>query len=151
MILTAFFIAVITVMAWRFGGRPSLRICPICVGVSGTWILFTAAVLAGYLPGDYKLPIAMLMGGSVVGIAFQGEKRFKWAADDIFYWKAPVIIVGMPVAYWLFIKMSWAVLALEIILLAFAAYVLFAGSGGEKSQTNKHKVDEIKKKMESCC
>src|SRR3990167_11130016 len=47
-------------------------ICPICAGAAGTWIWLLAAKGLGY-PIDPLIP-ALLMGGSVVGIAYSAEK-----------------------------------------------------------------------------
>ena len=147
------------------------KICPICAGVSGSWLILTAGIVFGHWSGDYKLPIAMLMGGTVVGIAFQGETKFDWARRDIYtwkknpwskflssnssvflwFWKAPVVILGMPIAYWLFKNMGSTTLVVEVILLALIIYAFFIKSSRSDKHADGGRVAELEKKMKNCC
>ena len=38
-----------------------LEICPICVAVSGTWLILTALVLSGYLNSEIFLPLVIIL------------------------------------------------------------------------------------------
>lgn len=129
------------------------KICPICAGVSGSWLILTAGVVLGRWSGDYKLPIAMLMGATVAGIAFQGEARFDWAKKGIYMWKAPVVIIGMPVAYWLFKNMSLWTLVVEILFLSILIYYFFVRSSRSNSaeHVDDRHVRELENKMKGCC
>ena len=89
------------------------------------------------------------MGGTVVGIAFQGEKKFKWA-KNLFYWKAPVIIVGFIIAYLLLINISWTTFIIELVLLGFLTYFLFLQPIAGKSPQGES-VSELEEKLEDCC
>lgn len=91
----------------------------------------------------------MLMGGTVVGIAFQGEKTFTWARKNIFYWKAAVIILGMPVAYFLFINISPSIVLVELLVMAIIAYFLFLKS--KKGDADTEGISELEEKMKNCC
>lgn len=151
MFLAIIFIIIITISAALLNRIWRWKICPICAGVSGSWLILTAGIVFGNWSGDYKLPIAMLMGGTVVGIAFQGEAKFTWAKGNIWFWKTPVVILGIPVAYWLLQNMSLETFAVEIILLAFLNYIFFfkfTRGGGRKN--NRH-ADELEEKMKNCC
>lgn len=109
--------------------------------VSGIWLILTALVLAGYLRSETFLPlIALLMGGSVVGIAYQvGGKR-------------PLIIgAGMLLAFLAVRNLSFKVFVLEVLVMAALAYFLFGEKNGwvnsGKSKTRK----SLEEKLKQCC
>jgi hypothetical protein len=128
------------------------NICPICVGVSSLWLLLTVGIVWGFLsPDQFIVPIALLMGGSVVGIAYLGEKKFRWASDNQKFWKAIVIIVGMTLAYILVSNISKTTLFIELIMMFYLAYLFFIKTPNlQHENTSKH-VEEIEKQMEQCC
>ncbi|MDP2664447.1 MAG: hypothetical protein Q8O97_00530 [bacterium] len=89
-------IAVITGAVWLVGKVLPFKVCPICAGVSGTWLWMLVALFLGY---EIDLVIAaMLLGGSVVGIAYQLEKRLP-AGHSPLLWKALFVPAGFVVAY----------------------------------------------------
>ena len=118
-----------------------LEICPICVAVSGTWLILTALVLSGYLNSEIFLPlISLLMGGSVVGVAYQVGKR-----------KPIIISVGMLLAFWAVRNLSFKVFLLEFAVLAILAYFLFVKrDGGDKPGDPKTR-ELLEDKMKNCC
>ena len=62
-----------------FGARRYLRmpLCPLCAGVSLTWIWMLAGMWLGYLPIEkYEIMTATLMGGSVIGIVKKLEEKW---------------------------------------------------------------------------
>ncbi len=139
-----------TVLTYLFNKITHWKICVVCAGVSLTWLTLTALVLGGIRPTSYfLLPIALLMGGTVVGIAFQGEKKFKWA-KNLFYWKVPVVIIGFVIAYLLLINMSWPTFIFELILLGILIYFLFLQPTANRLST-KESVSELEDKLEDCC
>ena len=121
-----------------------LEICPICAAVSGTWLTLTALVLFGYLNPEIFLPlISLLMGGTVVGVAYQIGKR-----------KPVVIGVGMLLAFWAVRNLSFKVLILELTVLATLAYFLFVKrNGGDKSAPPRDPKTRklLEDKMKNCC
>lgn len=151
MITAILLVLVITVIVVALNKSLPFKVCPICAGISGSWLILTAGILLARWSGDYKLPIAMLMGGTVVGIAFQGEAKFEWAKKGIYMWKAPVIILGMPVAYWLFKNMSLMTLAVEIAALAILMYSFFIRSHNISKHENDKHITELENKMKNCC
>lgn len=117
------------------------RICPICVTVSGVWLILTALVLAGYLRSETFLPlIALLMGGTVVGVAYQFESQ-----------RPLIIAAGMLLAFLAVRSLSFETLLLEFAVLAALAYFLFrkrgAADGAEKSETR----ESLEEKLKQCC
>ena len=150
LLVSSILIVGFTALTYFFNRITHWKICVICAGVSLAWITLNALILSGLLaPSFYLLVIAMLMGGTVVGIAFQGEKRFKWA-KNLFYWKAPVVIIGFIIAYLLLVNISWTTFIIELILLGFLTYLLFfQPSGGKSSQGEA--VSELEEKLKDCC
>ena len=74
------------------------KICWICVTISSLWLVMSALVAWHMAPfGVLGLPIALLMGGSVVGIANQ---RYSLR------WKITTIIIGMPIAFLLITNLT---------------------------------------------
>src|SRR3989344_9626699 len=116
-----------------------LEICPICAAVSGTWLILTALVLSGYLNSAIFLPlISLLMGGTVVGVAYQIGKR-----------KPIIISVGMLLAFWAVRNLNFAVLILEIAAVAAIGYFLFFKPSAESR--GKRPESELEKKLQDCC
>ena len=135
-------------------GLLPFRICPICAGVSATWLLLSAAVLAGLIQKEVFFPLILLfMGGSVVGIAYQGEKSFSWAMRSPLLWKTIAISALMPLAFWAAQAMSVKVLVGEIMALSLLAYLFFARRPEEKKPAADGipKVRELEEKLKQCC
>ena len=128
---------------------PSL--CPICLGVSLTWLTLTALILSGILPATYYLlPTTILLGGTVVGIVYQGEKKFK--AMRAFTSKLIMLLGGFILAYLFLENLSWLALALATAILAPLAYLFFLRSPrAGATETSPKAVEELKDKMEDCC
>ena len=83
------------------------KICPLCVSVSALWLVLSAGVAWGYLAAaTFLLPIALLMGGSVVGVA----NRFTTVRQ-----KGLALVIGFPLAYLLVINLSPLIVGLELL------------------------------------
>lgn len=117
----------------------NIRICRLCAGVSLLWLSLSAGVAFGFLPiSDFQLPIAVLMGGTVVGIAYQRNSL---------RWKTTVVIIGMPLAYLLLVNLSTTIVIIEFVILVAFAFVLF----GRKTPADSERVRDLEEKMKSCC
>src|SRR3989338_1790721 len=149
----------ITTAVFRLGNEIlKIKVCPICAGTSLTWIGLTAGVLLGILaPTSYLSPIIIMMGGTAVGIAYQAEKKFPWAAS--LAGKSLIIASGFILVYFFINNLGWPSLIAETFLLLVLGYFLFIkGSGqtqtelpaGEK-ETARAKVGELEEKIEECC
>lgn len=132
-------------LAWV--GRRTLRVsvCPICVGVAGTWLWMLLGRHFGLAVDTAMLPL--LLAGSVVGIAYQLE-RFVAAGRSAALWKGVAIPLGLAAAYALE-QSLWGLLVAFLSALAVAAVVFFrsaaaAGPAGEA-------VEELKRRMKQCC
>lgn len=157
MLLALILIIIITLLAWAVSRFMAIKICPACVGVSGTWLLLTLGVLMGLLdPETWRLIIAILMGGSVVGIAFQGEKSIKWAAENPMWWKIIIVLPGFLAVYGAVKYMSWMTLVFAVAILGIVMYSFFVrkhdrdktrGIHGGESAT----VHDLEKKLDKCC
>ena len=137
-----------------------IKICPICVVVGGTWFALSVGVVLGYLsPEQFIIPIAILMGGSIVGIAYQGAQKFEWARKNSLLWKFIVIFTGMPIAYLLVSNLSKRVVTIELILLLITARFFFverqkkpSGSGENQVKLGENQeIRDIEEKMKQCC
>ena len=157
-ILTVISIFVITCAVWTVNKLFPFKVCPICAGVSGTWLWMLAASLLGYQI-DLAI-VAMLMGGSVVGIAYQLEKKLS-AGKSALLWKVLFIPVGFVVAYSL-VSSQWAMLAASLGIAGALALLFLRSSGKDQSNVKVAAQsqlgeprpmgrEELKKKMENCC
>ena len=78
MIIAILSIILITVIAWAFDKKLPIRICPVCAGVSLTWLWLLLGMGYGLLSIEkYQLITAILMGGSVVGITDKLSEKYK--------------------------------------------------------------------------
>jgi hypothetical protein len=152
--LTLLFLALIimTVVYW-LGSVLPFKICAICAGVSGAWLLATLGILLGFVSlNDYRLPILMLMGGTAVGIAFQGQEKLAFAKKNIWRWKVPSTLIGLGIFYWFFTNMGWLTFAAEAGLLGFLIFVFFIRKNEiVHGVTEKTSNQGIKEKLEECC
>jgi len=142
--ITIVSIAGITCAVWLANKVLPFKFCPICAGVAGTWLWMLGLHQLGYQI-DLVI-VAMLMGGSVVGIAYQAEKKLP-AAKLLLLWKALFIPAGFAAVYSL-VSSQWAMAAASLAL-AFALSWAFFKSSETKQPAGK--VEELKKKMENCC
>ena len=146
LILTIISILVITLVAWFANRLLPFTICPICAGSLFTWVGLLGLYFTGY-PIDPVLP-AVLMGGSVVGIMYQVDKKLSDRATGArLLFKVFFIPVGIIAAYST-LKEWWIVsgLALIVLLLVSLPFLFARGTVGAS-----RKADEIEKEMKNCC
>lgn len=127
---------------------PSFGVCPVCAGVAGTWLWMFAARYYGY-PADINI-ISLLMGGSVVGITYQLERKIR--PGKIMAWKILFIPAGFMLSYNL-IYFSWLYLILSIvaILSLLFIFLVWPVSGSMDSKNNGRNVEGLEEKMKNCC
>ncbi|OGD25563.1 hypothetical protein A2819_01370 [Candidatus Azambacteria bacterium RIFCSPHIGHO2_01_FULL_40_24] len=143
---------IIIVIVYIFNKILSFRVCPVCAGVSMTWFIISLAVGLGWLPFlQYQLVIAILMGGTAVGIASQAEKKFPKFADKIFLFKTPIIFGGFLLAYWGVSRITLGSILIEALVLIFAAYVFFIRKSKINDSGTNENIEKLKKDMEECC
>ncbi|MBI4217418.1 MAG: hypothetical protein HY603_01300 [Parcubacteria group bacterium] len=149
-ILTVISILAITCAVWMANKLLPFKVCPICAGVSGTWLWMLAASLLGYQI-DFVI-VAMLLGGSVVGIAYQLEKKLpagsaNWRTPLL--WKTIFIPAGFVAAYGI-LTHQWIAFLAALAFLLLASFI-FLFSTGDKPGPRKETVKELEKKMKDCC
>jgi hypothetical protein len=146
-VLSIFALTGVVWLANRFLG---FRVCPICAGVSLTW----AWLLTGYLLDFIVDPvlIAALMGGSVVGIAYQLEKRPSFAKASegkALLWKTLFMPAGFALVYFVLTRSWLPAMGATIVLAAIA--VAFLTKRATTSKTEPSAVAELEEKMKKCC
>jgi len=146
MIIAAIFILLMGGLASLLGRVLPFRICPVCVGVSGSWILLSLGVLTGYLLfAEYQTVVALLMGGTVVGLAYQGRRE-----SPLF--RFPVIVGGFGLVYWLVNHLTWLTFGIELILLIFAGYVYFVRPARKPARAEtSDRTKQLEEKLKNCC
>jgi len=144
-LITAISILGITGFAWLAGKVLPFRVCPICVGVAGTWIWMLSARLAGFA-FDASMP-AILLGGSVVGMAYQLEKHLPQGRSALL-WKTLFLPTGFGAAYGLIVP-HWSLLAMAVAALLLLAAVFFVPR--HHSERNSAAVEKLERDMKKCC
>ena len=152
-LITIGLISAIASLVWMMNRILPFRICPVCVGVSLTWLLVLAGLNLGLLAADGWLLIAAIaMGGTVVGIAYQGEKRFNWAAGNAMKFKLFVVLIGFLLVYLALNLVSWVVFWAEISILGVVAYLYFIMPREiEQKVKDPANIQEIEEKLKNCC
>ena len=120
------------------------NMCPICVLVSGAWIVLLTLRFFGYDVSESFS--ALLMGGSVVGISYVLVKRIQSGRATL--WKLLAIPIGFAAA-WALLHFAWAPFTL-----ASLAYVLLwtvMRKRNDPKETAKENPIDIKKELENCC
>lgn len=122
------------------------RICPICVGVSGTWLWMIIAQILGFRMD--VLVIGILLGGSVVGIAYQLAKRVSESKSLAL--KIIVIPLGFFAAYNL-ATLNWTVFLISLAVIVVAIFGFWKVSIQHDPEEKKQVVKELEDKMKNCC
>lgn len=120
-----------------------LPICPVCVLVSGTWIVLL--VLRGLGSQIDLALISMLIGGSVVGISYTLAKRLP--PDRQTNWKLLSIPLGFVVSYAALIGL-WLICAGALVALGIVALFFFTR---KKNKAASSGATELEDKMKQCC
>lgn len=154
LIITIASILILSFLVWLANRFLPLKICPICAGVSGTWIWLIIGYFLGYQI-DVTIP-AILMGGSVVGVAYQLEKKLLvksalpaggWRTPLL--WKVLFIPAGFILAYGILTK-EWTMSFAALIFLLGISF-LFLSKNSRRNSEQKETIEELKKKMDNCC
>src|SRR3989304_3160450 len=141
-------ILIITLAVWLVNKKLPFKICPICAGVALTWLWLLIGMLAGNLSAtSYQLPIAILMGGTVVGLMSKLEKFIK--PNFGLLWKTVFVISGFS-AFYSLITNKW----LFFTIAAFLALVATFSFKKRRIESEKEKTEqakELEEKMKKCC
>ena len=149
-IITTILILVISFTVWLLNKATPFKICPVCVGISLTWFLISAGIVIDLLTVDsWKLIVAITMGGTAAGIAFQAEKRFNWHSPMI---KLPIIIIGFILSYFAVGNIGLWTLMAEVAIILVLGYLFFISKvDSSANATDSKKLKELEEKMKDCC
>jgi len=144
MSITIISILSVSAIVWGANKFMPFTVCPICAGVFITWVWLVGALLVGYQVNPI-IP-ALLMGGTVVGIAYQLEKRQSGASvSAILFRKVLFIPTGFVAAYGI-LEQEWTTSFVAAILLLLIALVPVSKLGASVETKS-----GLEKKMEDCC
>lgn len=139
-------VVLLTGLVWFVNRFIPRRICPICAGVAGTWGWMLTASFLGY--GIDITIVALLMGGSVVGVAYQLENKISLQKSALVF-KTLFIPSGFVVAYALFMK-EWGLFFVALVAVCVIVYNFIALKDKKHNLPNK-KAKELENKMKNCC
>ena len=132
-------------LMWAARRLLGLPVCPICLGVGGTWLWMLVGRELGYRIDATML--AVLLGASVAGIAYLIEKRLPHGRSALL-WKTLFIPSGAVAAYAL-VAQLWPVVAVaSVILVLLTTFFLVAPAGAPAPGGS---VEELTAKMKNCC
>ena len=138
-------ILVIAALAWGANSVLRVRVCPICLGVGLTWLWMVIARFSGFAVDTSMLPI--LLGGSVVGVAYQLEKHLPQGRSALL-WKTLFIPAGFVAAYGLAVP-DWPVLGGAVGALLLLTVIFFLAP---KSQVkDPAAIEKLEQQMKKCC
>ncbi len=138
-------IAVLTAFAFAIRRLARVPLCPICAGVAGTWAWLLLASWYG-VSMDPVLP-ALLMGGSVVGITYQLERRIRPGHSPLLM-KAVLVPLGFLAAYALLARLWPLGLAASVGIIAASAFFLLPSRGTPGGHGTR---ERLVKELEQCC
>ena len=139
-------ILVLTGLARLAGKALRLSLCPICIGVVGTWGWMLAARLAGFASDPAML--AMLMGASVVGFAHHFEPHLAPQRSRLL-WNTLVLPAGFAAVYAL-VSERWGAAAVAALVLALVA-AWFVLPPPRAARTDDAAVKKLEEQMKRCC
>ena len=148
----------ITLLMWCANRILPFRVCPICAGVLGTWVGLIIVYLSGHTI-DLAVP-ALLMGGSVVGIVYQFEKKLPEGKSPLLF-KTFLIPAGFIAAYSI-LAQWWSVFLVALIFLLGMSFIFLspkrnlnsrkeAATAPEGNKSHSLKREELENKMKNCC
>ncbi len=144
-------ILAIAALAWAARRAFDLPLCPICLGVGGTWAWLLAVRILGLPIDTTMLPI--LLGGSVVGTAYLLEKRLPPGRSGLL-WKTLSIPLGF-IAVQGLLAFDWIVVAAALGALVVLSALFFrappAPAIASAPTTGSAAVEELKRRMKDCC
>lgn len=148
MIIAILSILVLTGFVYVLNKKLLTQICPICAGVTLTWLWMFFGMFFGKLSAiDYQVPTAILAGGTVVGLMSKLEEFIK--VKFVLVWKTIFVASGFMAVYSL-VAREWSILALGIIINVAITFI-FKTYENETKNSDPKKLEELKKKMKGCC
>lgn len=138
-------ILAIAAAAWAANRMLRVSLCPICLGVGGTWLWMLAARHLGAPFDTSMLPV--LLGGSAVGVAYQLEKRLPPGRSALL-WKSLFIPAGLAAAHGIALP-DWTVLAAAAAAALALTLVFFIPPRAQAQDSAA--VEKLQEQMKKCC
>lgn len=123
-----------------------LSVCPVCVGVAGTWLWMLAARETGLLTIDPVI-LATLLGASAVGVAQSINSRLPQGRSPQF-WKALMLAGGFTLAYALALA-HWALAAAAAAQFALTAALALRPQPA--AARDERAIALLEERMKKCC
>ena len=121
------------------------KVCPVCALVALSWLTMLSFKWMGYDVNDELM--AMLMGGSIVGVSYVLGTRMLLAPATAVYWKLIAIPIGFALMYAL-LSFVWGYVLLAAAAYA-AAWVFFRSVSAAPAGNREFK--DISKALDNCC
>lgn len=148
MTITITSIIILTFTVWILGKIFSIKMCPICGGVLLTWLWMLLGIYLGeLLITDYQLPIAILAGGTIVGLMLKLETSIKM--NFVLLWKTIFVISGFTAIYGL-ISFDWVIFSVSIFF-AIIFTLVFKTQKLEEQKYKRDNSEELEEKLKNCC
>jgi hypothetical protein len=135
----------LTLLAWLASRTTRVAVCPICAGVSGTWLWMLAAKAGGFAVDPVML--AILLGASVVGGAQLIDTRLPPGRSGLL-WKALALPTGFTVAYGLTTQ-QWALASVAAAVVASMAALFLRPRN--TAADDPAAVAKLEEQMKKCC
>lgn len=141
-------ILIITFVVWSVKKWLKFEVCPICAGVSLTWIWMLVAMILGKLSTTtYQLPTALLMGGTVVGFMSKLEEFIK--PKFILVWKTLFVVLGFMAVYSLIYSNFISFILITVLVVTIT--LIFKTQEANKDEEKSKQIKELEEKMKNCC
>lgn len=121
------------------------KICPICALVSVTWLTLLTLKGLGFQVNETLL--AMLMGGSVVGVSYSLSKKIKGSE---MWWK----LLSVPLGFGLMFALSnfaWANFIAMTVAYSLLWLLFRQSSGSQLSNPESGRKTDINNQLKNCC
>lgn len=142
-------IVCLTALAFLVRKTVTPWLCPLCTGVAGTWLWLLGAHFAGFAV-DLRIP-AILLGGSVVGLASQTDKILLERSETYrLVWKT-LFVTGGFATVWFVTTLNWSGVAIGLSALGLITLLPWAGKSAQGQTGPSQRIERLKEQMKSCC
>lgn len=135
----------LTALAWLASSATRAALCPVCIGVSSTWLGLVAARFAGAEVDPAVLGI--LLGASVLGLTQWQAERLP-PGRSVLIWKAVALSAGFGAAYGLLAE-RWLLAAVAATGFALAA-AIYRRPPNAHARTSEA-VSRLEERLKRCC
>jgi hypothetical protein len=139
----------LTGVSWLLHRTILPRLCPLCAGVTGTWVGLLAAHWTGFQI-DLRVP-ALLLGGSVAGLAGLGETAMtRFSPGQVLAWKTSFFASGFFAAYAL-LSEAWTATVLGSLLLIALLGIPWLKAPRPAEGAAPQRREGLLKHLKNCC